>query len=181
MGRNGFRVSMAMAAALCLPSLTAAQTPSLQDIQVTDIETMKDKFIGLAQEFDDAQYDWRPMEGVRSVRDVLGLIIAECHVFPAAWGHEPPAGAASGFGAELRRAGALPRSEISSELDSAFDNLIGIVGGMDDTERMADSNFFVRPMTITANIVVSMGDMHEHLGQLIAYARTNQVVPPWSR
>jgi hypothetical protein len=26
-----------------------------------------------------------------------------------------------------------------------------------------------------------MADMHEHLGQLIAYARTNHVVPPWSR
>jgi hypothetical protein len=24
------------------------------------------------------------------------------------------------------------------------------------------------------------GDMHEHLGQLIAYARMNNVVPPWS-
>jgi hypothetical protein len=23
-------------------------------------------------------------------------------------------------------------------------------------------------------------DMHEHLGQSIAYARTNQIVPPWS-
>ena len=25
------------------------------------------------------------------------------------------------------------------------------------------------------------GDMHEHLGQLIAYARMNNVVPPWSK
>jgi hypothetical protein len=25
------------------------------------------------------------------------------------------------------------------------------------------------------------GDMHEHLGQLIAYARTNHIVPPWSK
>lgn len=25
------------------------------------------------------------------------------------------------------------------------------------------------------------GDMHEHLGQLIAYARTNRIVPPWSK
>ena len=70
---------------------------------------------------------------------------------------------------------------VISELDSAFDHLIGVVRGMDNTERMADSNYFGRPMTITANIVVSMGDMHEHLGQLIAYARTNEVVPPWSR
>ncbi len=181
MRKNGLWVPMAIVAALCLPSLTAAQTPSLQDSQAADIETMKDKFIGLAQEFDEAQYDWRPMEGVRSVRDVLGLIIAECHVFPVAWGHEPPAGAASGFGAELRRASALTRAEIISELDSAFDHLIGVVRGMDSTERMAASDYFGRPMQIDANIVISMGDMHEHLGQLIAYARTNHVVPPWSR
>jgi hypothetical protein len=25
------------------------------------------------------------------------------------------------------------------------------------------------------------GDMHEHLGQLIAYARMNNIVPPWSK
>ena len=25
------------------------------------------------------------------------------------------------------------------------------------------------------------GDLHEHLGQLIAYARMNQIVPPWSK
>ncbi|MEO7711628.1 MAG: hypothetical protein ABIV10_01765 [Gemmatimonadaceae bacterium] len=25
------------------------------------------------------------------------------------------------------------------------------------------------------------GDMHEHLGQLIAYARSNGVKPPWSK
>ena len=181
MVRNGFLVSTVMAAMFYLASPTVAQVPSFQDSQVTDIETMKDKFIGLAQAFNESQYDWRPMEGVRSVRDVLGLIIAECHVFPTAWGHEAPAGSASGFGAELQRAGALQRSEIISELDSAFDHLIGVVRGMDNTERMADSNYFGRPMTITANIVVSMGDMHEHLGQLIAYARTNEVVPPWSR
>ncbi len=181
MRKNGLWVPMAIAAALCLPSLTAAQTPSLQDSQVADIETMKDKFIGLAQEFDESQYDWRPMEGVRSVSDVFALIIAECHVFPAAWGHEPPAGAASGFGAEIRRAGALSRTEIISELGSAFDHLIGVVRGMDNTERVAGSDYFGRPMQIDANIVISMGDMHEHLGQLIAYARTNHVVPPWSR
>lgn len=25
------------------------------------------------------------------------------------------------------------------------------------------------------------GDLHEHLGQLIAYARMNQIAPPWSK
>ncbi len=181
MGRHGLMLSTVMAAVFYLASPTAAQMPSFQDSQVTDIETMKDKFIGLAQEFDESQYDWRPMDGVRSVRDVLGLIIAECHVFPVAWGHEPPAGAGSGFGAELGRASALPRAEIISELNTAFDHLIGVVRGMDEAERTSGSSYFGRPMQIDANIVIAMGDMHEHLGQLIAYARTNHVVPPWSR
>jgi putative salt-induced outer membrane protein YdiY len=34
----------------------------------------------------------------------------------------------------------------------------------------------------TAEIAMGVGgDLHEHLGQLIAYARTNHIVPPWSK
>ena len=36
-------------------------------------------------------------------------------------------------------------------------------------------------MTANAYIATATGDMQEHLGQLIAYARTNEIVPPWSR
>lgn len=35
-------------------------------------------------------------------------------------------------------------------------------------------------METHAHIAMALPDMHEHLGQLIAYARTNHVVPPWS-
>jgi hypothetical protein len=30
-------------------------------------------------------------------------------------------------------------------------------------------------------VLMVTGDMHEHLGQLIAYARSNRIVPPWSK
>ena len=30
-------------------------------------------------------------------------------------------------------------------------------------------------------VLLVAGDMHEHLGQLIAYARMNRIVPPWSK
>ena len=33
---------------------------------------------------------------------------------------------------------------------------------------------------IEASLMIG-GDLHEHLGQLIAYARMNNVVPPWSK
>ena len=179
MHRNTLRISIAMAAALCLPSLVAAQ--SLQDVQVADVETMKDKFVGLAEAFTEAQYDWRPMEGVRSVKDVLALIIAECHQMPVAWGVAAPSSAAAGFGPEMQRVNALSRAQIIRELGSACDHMAGAVRGMTEAQRSGDSQYFGRSMPVSANIMTAMADMHEHLGQLIAYARTNEVVPPWSR
>ena len=38
-----------------------------------------------------------------------------------------------------------------------------------------------RWMLMVTGVGHSVVDMHEHLGQLIAYARMNQIVPPWSR
>ena len=98
---------------------------------MADIETMGDKFRQLAEAFDESQYDWRPMEDVRSVREVLGLAIAEANLFPTAW-------------ATSQGRGPRPDSVQSS------------------------------------SGLLRSGDMHEHLGQLIAYERTNHIVPPWS-
>ena len=164
---------------IALPFAATAQ--SWQDVQVADIETMRDKFVGLAQAFDESQYDWRPMDGVRSVGEVLGLAVAEGLLFPTAWGYEPGPGAARGFEAELERAAALPKAEMVTELRDAFDYLIGVVEGMDEAKRMEAGSYFGQPMPVHASVATAMNDMHEHLGQLIAYARTNHVVPPWSR
>ena len=40
---------------------------------------------------------------------------------------------------------------------------------------------FGRDMTKQAAVMLILEDQHEHLGQSIAYARTNGVVPPWSK
>ena len=162
-------------------ALLDAQVQSWQHVQVEDIRTMHEKFKGLAGAFDESQYDWRPMEGVRSVREVLGLAVAEAHLFPTGWGYDAPPSSAPGFGAELQRAGSLPKSEMIAELDVAFDFLIEVVEGMSEEARMADGEDFGTPMPVHASVATAMNDMHEHLGQLIAYARANQVVPPWSR
>ncbi|MBT8487383.1 MAG: DinB family protein [Gemmatimonadetes bacterium] len=158
-----------------------AQTPTWQDVQVRDIEGMHEKFRALAGAFDESQYDWQPMEGVRSVREVLGLAVAEAHLFPTGWGYDAPATSEPGFYDELERAAALPKAEMIRELDASFAFLIGVVEGMSEAERMAAGEYFGQPMPVHASVATAMNDMHEHLGQLIAYARANQVVPPWSR
>ena len=70
---------------------------------------------------------------------------------------------------------------IVDELRKRLDFLIEVVEGMSEARRMSDGEYFGTPMPVHASVATAMADMHEHLGQLIAYARTNHVVPPWSR
>ena len=158
-----------------------AQTRSLKEVQVADLRTMKGKFVGLAEAFPIDKYGWMPMEGVRSVKDVLVLITTEGNSFPTQWGAPAPSGVNSDRGAERARLQGLSRAELTAELGKAFDNVIGVVEGMDDATRAREVRFFGQAVRIEGAINMAAGDMHEHLGQLIAYARANEIVPPWSR
>jgi uncharacterized damage-inducible protein DinB len=44
-----------------------------------------------------------------------------------------------------------------------------------------DTKLFGKPATYQNVLFFMTSHMHEHLGQSIAYARTNGVVPPWSQ
>ncbi len=173
-------VAMALVAGMTDPADVDAQTPTWKDVQVADIETMRDKFIGLAEAFDRSMYEWRPMEGVRSVGDVIGLAGAEGYLFPRLWGGQPPAGVGTDFGGEVTRIQALPTDALVAELRRAFDHMAASVRDMSEADRMAEGAYFGNAMPNHAVIASALTDMHEHLGQLIAYARMNQVVPPWS-
>jgi len=180
-GRKSIWSIMAAAVVLAVPGSVAAQAMSVHQAQVADLQGMKEKFTSLGDAFPEGSMDWRPMEGVRSVKDVLMLITAECHVFPAMMGAEPASGAASGFRAEMERIAPMSKSALLAELGRAFDYMIATVEGMDRTAQMKETNFFGQTVTTSAGIAMATADMHEHLGQLIAYARTNEIVPPWSR
>ena len=180
MSRGWKTVGVALLVMAGAAGSVGAQMQSWHEVQVADIREMHSKFRGLAEAFSEEQYDWRPMEGVRSVREVLGLAVAEAHLFPTGWGYDAPATSAPRFGTELERAGSLARPDMIRELDQSFGFLIGIVEGMDEAKRTSNGSYFGREMPVHASVATAMADMHEHLGQLIAYARTNHVVPPWS-
>lgn len=166
---------------LALPAGAAAQVQSLKGFHVDDVQTLHDKFVGLAEAIPENQYDWRPMEGVRSVREVLALAVAEANLFPSMWGATRPSGIGQGFQGEMDRITAMDKAHIKAELDRSFEYMKGALQVMSDSARMADGNTFGTDMKVDAGITLAMSDMHEHLGQLIAYARMNHVVPPWSR
>lgn len=152
------------------------------EVQVADIEQVRDKFLALARAFPDRLYDWRPMDGVRSPRQVFVLMASEGVLFPTMWGFDPPEWVPDGaFGAETARLEALSREELIAELERSFGHLLALVRGLDEADRSRQVRFFGLTVDLTTALTLMGTDMHEHLGQAIAYARIQQIVPPWSR
>lgn len=157
-------------------------TKSRAEVQIADLEQLRDKFLSLASAFPEETYDWRPMEGVRSVRDVFILITAEGTLFPTMWGFEQPEWVADGgIGGETARLRPLTRDELIAELERSFGHLVELVRSLTRDDRARQVGFFGLTTDLTSAITLMGTDMHEHLGQAIAYARMNRIVPPWSR
>ena len=180
-------IVLAVAGMACLALPAAAQylgggTKSAAEAQLADLESMRDKFVSLAEAFPEETWAWQPMEGVRSVHDVMSLIAAEGTLFPTMWGFDKAAWTADGgFGPELARLGAMGKDEVIAEMERSFEHLIALVGGLTPEQRAQEVSFFGLTVDLGTAVTLMANDMHEHLGQSIAYARTNRIVPPWSR
>ena len=158
-----------------------AQTSAdLRSQYVADLETMQTKFQELAGAMDATQYDWRPMEGVRSVSEVFMLIVAENYVVPAAWGAEAPEGITVSPALFGSLAETTDKADVVSQLERSAAYMLQVVGNLTD-EQMDDTiQMFGQDRAVQAALFLIVGDMHEHLGQAIAYARMNEIVPPWT-
>ena len=61
--------------------MTKESVATLKTAFAADLAAMHEKFIGLANAFPQDKYTWRPMEGVRSVSEVLMLAAFEGYAF----------------------------------------------------------------------------------------------------
>ena len=147
---------------------------------LADLEVMRGKFIGLAQAFPADKYTWRPMDGVRSVSEVLMLIASEGYGF-----------APTGLGgkAGLTREEMAPLSKVTDKaqvidhLNKGFAHAKASLTALDPATLTARRKIMIspNPLAVTDIALGIGGDLHEHLGQMIAYARMNHIVPPWSK
>ncbi len=152
---------------------------------LTDISDVEKKITTLAAALPDAAWQWRPGPGVRSSGDVVAHVTADNYVFPAALGIAvPPA-----TGLDLRRGETIEafekrtrtRQQAMAELATSFAFLKQHVGATSEAQLSDAVTVFGQPSSRRATWVGATTHLHEHLGQLIAYARSNRVVPPWSR
>ena len=183
---HGRTVLIAALAALLLAGAPAANaqdlTPesaaAMKAAYLADMEVMRGKYLGLADAFPQDLYTWRPMEGVRSVSEVLMLIASEGYGFaPMALGAPTALSREESQGlAEI-----TDKAAVIDHVTKGFAYAQETIEAIDPASLTGSRSLFGRERTSPELMLFVAGDMHEHLGQLIAYARMNRIVPPWSR
>ena len=146
------------------------------------LELARDKFSQLAVAMPEGDYAWATMDGVRSVGAVFQHVVADNYFVPSLMGMTAPEGAGVTNDVETFRAfqaQSLSKAEIVAHVEASFAFMIE---SMDATAAELDRAMMLGQSETTVGDVWirAVVHLHEHLGQSIAYSRSNGVVPPWS-
>jgi len=162
-----------VAAIAAVLNLTPVHAQTTQASLSKEAGTLSDKFAGLARVMA-GKYDWKPGDGVRSVADVFNLIVTENRLLAATL-----TGAGGGGGG--RGSQVTDPEQLQEALKTSYTNVQKAIENLSDADLKTSVKLFGRDMTKEDAVRFLLADQHEHLGQSIAYARTNGVVPPWSK
>ena len=139
--------------------------------QLDDVEK---KLVDLARTMPEEKYTWRPGKGVRSVSEVYMHVAGGNFFLMRAVGIEPPAGLERGMEKISDKA------KVLELLKQSFEHVRRGARKTPDADLDKPVKLFGRQTTIRDAFFTLAMHQHEHLGQSIAYARTNGIVPPWS-
>jgi len=158
---------------------SADKTPPSYDMKpqsLLDLDDLHKKFVSLATAIPQEKYSYRPAEGVRSIGEVFLHISGANYNFPNLMGAPLPAG----FDPKTFEKSTTDKAQIIDWLNKSFDSAHAAIAAMTNGD-------FAKPLP-KLGPDANYGDVvyflvthaHEHLGQSIAYARVNGIVPPWT-
>lgn len=158
------------------PAQAAPPTFKIRAEFLDDLKDVEDKAVSLAEAFPQEKYTWRPAEGVRSVSEVFLHLAGGNFGFPTFWGAQPPAG--------IERKGleksTTDKTRVIELLKQSYDYMRQAATNLSDADLAKAVKMFGQETTASGVLFFVATHQHEHLGQAIAYARMNGVVPPWT-
>ncbi len=177
-------LAIAATSGLTLMPQTASAQGLMADMHA-DVGDVQKKLLDLARAIPESAYNWRPAAGVRSVGEVFKHVASDNYLIPISMG--APAPASSGISAtDMKTVAAyearpMTKDQIIAELEASFNHLHGAMRLTTDDNLNETVKFFGQDWSRRKAMVLTVTHLHEHLGQQIAYARSNKVVPPWSK
>ncbi|MBZ5501799.1 MAG: DinB family protein [Acidobacteriia bacterium] len=168
-------ITPAFAQAAPAAATAASAAYSFRERALVELKNVQTELVSLAQAVPAEKYTWRPMEGVRSVSEVY------LHVAAANFGLTALAGAtpSPGFKFQGYEKSTTDKAKVVEQLNQSFEYARASIEKMSDADMLKPLKFQDQS-TVGDMIVHIVTHAHEHLGQSIAYARTNGVVPPWT-
>jgi uncharacterized damage-inducible protein DinB len=155
------------------------KAPAATDLRVLTLRDLKDseeKLISLAESIPADKYGWRPATGVRSISEVFMHVANANFFYPTFLGVQPPASVKD---QNLEKT-VTEKAKVVQMLKDSFAHLEKAVEGIPDDQMAKTFDYFGGQMSTSELLFHAANHEHEHLGQLIAYARMNGVTPPWS-
>lgn len=133
------------------------------------------RVVQLAEAMPADTYSWRPMEGVSSVGEVYAHIAQANYGMMGALGVSPPEGV------DVQSIRSLTeKEEIVEALRESIMFVKAAALDLPDSKLNEMTEFYGQSVPGQSVLISILGHVSEHVGQSIAYARTNNVVPPWS-
>lgn len=160
--------------ALAAPSIRA-QAPEKADL-LRELRAAEDHILALADAIPADKYSWRPAPGVRSVSEVLVHLGQGNHMLLEVTGVPRPKEMTPALEKSLTEKG-----KVIEMVRASYAKAVDAIEKSTPADWNRSVNFFISPATVRSVYLRITAHSTEHLGQLIAYARVNGIVPPWSR
>lgn len=177
--------AMLLVASVSAPAVARAQTAPVVADLIKDIDGVEKKLVALAKAIPVDKYTWRPGNGVRSVSEVFMHLSSDNYLMPALGGTPIPAATKldmkdfKTFGTYEKQT--VTQAQVAADLEKSFAHLKAAMQKQTAADLTTQVDMFGQKSTKQAMWIGATTHLHEHLGQLIAYARTNGVTPPWSK
>jgi uncharacterized damage-inducible protein DinB len=187
--KNMFAGSVIVLAALCAGTVNVralsaddaaadhtAPSYDMKGQSLVDLAGVQKKFVDLANALPAGKLTWRPSADSRSFAELFLHVAGERYGILGMMGATAPAD----FNGKTFEKSTTDKAQIVAELNRSWDFAQKAINGMSNAD-FAKLLPKLGPQANAGDVVyILVGDAHEHLGQAVAYARENGVVPPWT-
>jgi uncharacterized damage-inducible protein DinB len=157
----------------------ADEAPALTGLRAELMRSIDDaasKLEELAAATPQDKLGYRPGNDVRTTAEVFLHVAGGNYLLPTFWDVKVP----DGVDARKLEKSTTNKAEIEKALAASFDHVRQALRDTPDAGWDREITMFGDKTTVRGGYITLVSHMHEHLGQSIAYARANGIVPPWT-
>lgn len=139
---------------------------------IGQLDFVKGRLLQLAEAMPDNKYSWTPGEGVRNVGEVFTHVGEANYYFINILNGSKPEMKEEKHENDKKHALEMISNSIEALKETA--------GKLSENDLNKEVEAFGMKFSLRNFMITILNHNHEHLGQAIAYARMNGVVPPWT-